>query len=249
MSSEIEFTQAVESLTSVFERLRDEAITEFCDWCKSGWSHSRHGVSANSETFREHQLSIIQQLYEARRSEYDLQDLFDACCEVYRYGVVMGGYQSAAAEAVGRITGRMIYEERDISNSIARRVPPGHMPRLISDALREVKPAFVGWNKAFYLLRDVARIRRHFPRAKCATCGKLYDRWREPNTPDWSNEWRDFVIPSRSSKNTPIRKQWSCSWHCFLKAQRELDREIKWLKIAKQRQTEVRRYLRDNRAA
>lgn len=248
-SARLKVKPVIESLTSRFERLRDEAIPKFCDWCRGGWPHSWHGVSSNSESFRTYQLTVIQSLYETNLNEHDLQDLFDACCEVYRYGVVSGGYQSAAAEAVGRIIGRAVCEERDISNSISRRIPPGHIPRLISDALREVKPAFKGWNKTFYLLRDAARILRHCPRVKCATCGKRYDRWREPNTADWRNQWRDLVIPSRSTRSTPIREQWSCSWPCYLKAQRQLDKEIKWLKIARQRQTEVRRYLRNNRAA
>lgn len=179
----------------------------------------------------------------------DLQRLYrqvvDEENERYRGWGNPTGYQARCAEEVGRRIGTVLIEYDDLWRRLNRRWPSGASDewREVMECLRNLPPAIIGTTKKFYVLRDALRAVRHVERARCAICGKRYDGWREPNEPDWRNRWRNYVYPINPGRRPP-RQQWSCSWPCFRKAQKQLERELKWIKTANQRIKEARKLIR-----
>lgn len=178
----------------------------------------------------------------------DLQQLYQQICdeewERYYYGRPTG-YQARAAAEVGRRIGKNLIEEDWLYRRLGQCWPFGAPEwQEVLARLHSMEPAIRGNTKTFYVLRDVLiQLRGISRRLCCAMCQHRYrpdDEYREGEK-WWAVLW--------SSSQRFQRWQWSCSRKCFRQAQKKLDKEIEWLKIAKQRQTEVRRYLRNNHAA
>ena len=174
-----------------------------------------------------------------------LQQIYEQCCdeewERCWYGRPVG-YQVRNAEEAGRRIGRKVIEEASLYRLLDRLWPEfAHDGRMARERVRALKPSIIGYNKQFYIFRDVAKALRGIERRPaCSMCGRRFDRHWESDEGD--QKWRPTVFTSDWRVEVP---RWTCSMKCYRKAQRQADKEIAWIKTANQRIKEARAQIRD----